>query len=281
VSCSASSKASLKNQDACSSWLQPRGVPAQRAPTLLPACVLLGVLTSALLHGLPYSSSAFVPGRMEAEDSAGCCMRRSLTCLTGLVTGLLPMQIPVHGADEQAERVPKPQQLDKFLQAKEVSTRRAEVEMSRSQTLLDQEKKLQKREKAILGGDDLEGEMRLEDQEQNLKAKESDEERRLLDEEKKLGATRALLLAEEEKLIRKSRELADEEDKLEAVLRKLRADEEELAEGELRLQADEQRIRLKRRDRGLRFSSLYEVAKKLQEQTGAASTETPKISTRS
>jgi len=267
VSCSVSSKASLKNQDAFSSWLQPRGIPAQRASTLLPACVLLGVLTSALLHGLPYSSSAFVPGIMEAEDSAGCCMRRSLsTCLTGLVTGLLPMQIPVHGADEQAERVPKPQQLDKFLQANEASTRRAEVEMSRSQTLLDQEKKLQKREKAILGGDDLEGEMRLEDQERNLKAKERDEQRRLLDEEKKLGATRALLLAEEEKLIRKSRELADEEDKLEAVLRKLRADEEELAEGELRLQADEQRIRLKRHDRALRFSSLYEVAKKLQEQ---------------
>jgi len=176
------------------------------------------------------------------------------------------MQIPVHGADEQAERVPTPQQLDKFLQANEASTRRAEVEMSRSQTLLDQEKKLQKREKAILGGDDLEGEMRLEDQERNLKAKERDEQRRLLDEEKKLGATRALLLAEEEKLIRKSRELADEEDKLEAVLRKMRADEEELAEGELRLQADEQRIRLKRRDRALRFSSLYEVAKKLQEQ---------------
>jgi len=183
--------------------------------------------------------------------------------LTGLVTGQLPTHIPVHA--EERQRVPAAE-LDRFFKEKGVSVQRAEVEMSKSQELLEQEKKLQTREKAILGGDDLEGEVRLEDQERILETKVRNEEKRLLEEEKKLSENRALLLAEEEKLIRKSRELADEEDKLEAVLMKLRTNEEELVEGEVRLQKDEQRIRLKRRDRALRLSSLVDVAKKLQEE---------------
>lgn len=260
MSCGVSSKATLKNWAALGSLSRPASISVHRAPSRVPACVLLGVLTSALLHGLPFSLSAFVPGRMEAEDSSGCCTRRSLsTSLTGLVTGLLPMQMPVH-----SDEVPTPE-LDKLLKDKEASVRSAEAELSRSKILLDQEKKLQKREKAILGSDDLEGEVKLENEEGKLESKDRAEEKRLLQEEKKLDENRARLLAEEEKLIKKSRELADEEDKLEAVLKSLRADEGELAEGEVRLQADEQRIRLKRRDRALRLSSIIDVAKKLQE----------------
>jgi len=184
--------------------------------------------------------------------------------LTGLVTGLIPDHMPLH-AEEQRQRVPTVE-LDRFLKENGVSVQLVEVEMSKSQALLDQEKKLQTREKAILGSDDLKGEMRLEDQERFLETKVRDEEKRLLEAKRKLSENRALLLDKEEKLIRKSRELADEDDKLEAVLKKLRTDEEELIEGEVRLQKDEQRIRLKRRDRALRPSSLVDVAKKLQEE---------------
>eukprot|EP00419_Tripos_fusus_P004314 CAMPEP_0172685514 /NCGR_PEP_ID=MMETSP1074-20121228/20293_1 /TAXON_ID=2916 /ORGANISM="Ceratium fusus, Strain PA161109" /LENGTH=201 /DNA_ID=CAMNT_0013504671 /DNA_START=113 /DNA_END=718 /DNA_ORIENTATION=+ len=200
---------------------------------------------------------------MPAEDSVDCCTRRAWsTSLTGWVTGLFPMQTLVHGAEEARSDVPTPE-LNKLLADKTNSVRRAEVELSRAQILFEQEKRLQKREKAILGSNDLEGEIRLEDQERSLARKDSDEEKRLLNEEKKLSENRLLLLAEEEKLLRKSRELAEEEDKLEAVLKTLRADEEELAEGTVKLQTDEQRIRVKRRDRALRISSLLDVAEKL------------------